>query len=128
MTNPIQLSALLVVSLVAMPALAGDETPGAVDTSQAFDLELTAGQLSIHDGQLFHASNSNTSQRRRCGLTLRYCTPDVRAVGDFGWHHEGVLISGNDPDNYWGNPARPKEDHVITPDNLIELPTYADQR
>ncbi|XP_029970378.1 uncharacterized protein LOC115405073 [Salarias fasciatus] len=33
---------------------------------------LLAGQMSIHDGLLVHASDANTSQRRRCGFVIRY--------------------------------------------------------
>jgi len=40
---------------------------------------LTAGQMSIHSDLLLHGSGANESDRRRCGLTLRYCTADVRA-------------------------------------------------
>ncbi len=49
-----------------------------VDNSKAVDLELKAGQMSIHDGHLYHASNPNRSNRRRCGLTVRYIPPHVK--------------------------------------------------
>lgn len=49
-----------------------------VDGSQAVDIVLKAGQMSVHDGQLFHASNPNRSDRRRCGLTVRYVPPQVK--------------------------------------------------
>ena len=69
-----------------------------VDTSQAFDLELKAGQISIHDGQLFHASNPNTSDRRRCGLTLRYIAPHVQQIelNSLGTRYPTILIRGED--------------------------------
>ena len=69
-----------------------------VDTSQAFDLELKAGQLSIHDGQLYHASNPNTSDRRRCGLTLRYIAPHVKQIelNSLGTRYPTILIRGED--------------------------------
>ncbi|MGX9356704.1 phytanoyl-CoA dioxygenase family protein [Roseobacteraceae bacterium S113] len=34
---------------------------------------LSAGQISLHADMLVHGSLANTSARRRCGLTLRYC-------------------------------------------------------
>jgi ectoine hydroxylase-related dioxygenase (phytanoyl-CoA dioxygenase family) len=71
--------------------------------------ELLAGQISIHSDLLLHSSEANHSQRRRCGLTLRYCTPDVR--GTLGWNNEGILISGADPEGHWGNPPRPARDY-----------------
>ncbi len=73
------------------------------------DDELKAGQISIHSDLLLHSSKANHSQRRRCGLTLRYCTPDVR--GTMGWNKEGILISGTNPEGHWGNPPRPVRDY-----------------
>ena len=73
------------------------------------DVELKAGQVSIHSDLLLHSSNANLSARRRCGLTMRYCTPDVR--GTMGWNKEGILISGTDPEGHWGNPPRPVRDY-----------------
>ena len=42
------------------------------EAASAVDLPLQAGQISIHDGTLIHGSLPNRSNRRRCGLTLRY--------------------------------------------------------
>jgi chlorinating enzyme len=69
------------------------------------DNELKAGQVSIHSDLLVHGSEANASQRRRCGLTLRYCPADVRA--ELGWNAKGVIVSGTDPTGHWGNPPRP---------------------
>ena len=77
------------------------------------DVELKAGQISIHSDLLLHSSHYNESDRRRCGLTLRYCTPDVRAIPGYDWEKEGVLISGADPDGHWGNPPRPERDYAV---------------
>ncbi len=69
-----------------------------VDASQAFDLELKAGQISIHHGQLFHSSNPNTSNRRRYGLTLRYVAPHVKQVeiSSLGNKYPTILVRGED--------------------------------
>jgi len=67
---------------------------------------LRAGQCSFHADLLLHGSEANESDRRRCGLTLRYTTPDVRAGMD--WNQKGVLISGSDSDGHWANPPRPE--------------------
>ena len=77
------------------------------------DIELKAGQISVHSDLLLHSSHYNESDRRRCGLTLRYCTPDVRAIPGCDWEKEGVLISGADPDGHWGNPPRPEWDCAV---------------
>ena len=71
--------------------------------------ELRAGQCSIHSDLLLHGSEANDSDRRRCGLTLRYCTPDVR--GALGRNNKGIVVRGRDPDNHWGNPPRPLRDY-----------------
>src|SRR5579863_7835411 len=56
------------------------------------NVELHAGEISIHSDLLLHGSESNQSNRRRCGLTLRYCPADVRA--SLGWNAKGVIVHG----------------------------------
>lgn len=70
--------------------------------------ELKAGEFSIHSDLLLHGSEANESDRRRCGLTLRYCTPDVRAGSE--WNKKGVVVRGIDPTGHWANPSRPLND------------------
>jgi non-haem Fe2+, alpha-ketoglutarate-dependent halogenase len=72
------------------------------------DVELQAGEISLHSDLLLHGSDTNTSNRRRCGLTLRYCSADVRA--ELGWNAKGVIVSGSDPSGHWANSARPEND------------------
>jgi ectoine hydroxylase-related dioxygenase (phytanoyl-CoA dioxygenase family) len=67
---------------------------------------LQAGQVSLHSDLLLHGSEANQSQRRRCGLTLRYCSADVRAGLD--WNQKGVIVRGTDPSGHWANPSRPE--------------------
>lgn len=69
---------------------------------------LQAGEASLHNDLLLHGSEANMSDRRRCGLTLRYCATDVRA--HLGWNGKGVIVSGSDPDGHWANPPRPTAD------------------
>jgi non-haem Fe2+, alpha-ketoglutarate-dependent halogenase len=66
---------------------------------------LKAGEISLHSDLLLHGSEANTSERRRCGLTLRYCAAEVRA--HLGWNVKGVVVSGEDRDHHWANPSRP---------------------
>jgi non-heme Fe2+,alpha-ketoglutarate-dependent halogenase len=67
---------------------------------------LRGGEISLHSDLLLHGSEANNSDRRRCGLTLRYCAAEVRA--SLGWHAKGVVVSGADVDHHWANPARPE--------------------
>ena len=66
---------------------------------------LRAGEISLHSDLLLHGSEANDSDRRRCGLTLRYAPMEVRATQ--GWNAKGVLLGGVDPEGHWGNPERP---------------------
>jgi ectoine hydroxylase-related dioxygenase (phytanoyl-CoA dioxygenase family) len=72
------------------------------------DDELQAGEISIHSDLLLHGSEANNSDRRRCGLTLRYCAAEVRAHMD--WNQKGVIVSGSDPTGHWANRRRPETD------------------
>ncbi len=83
-----------------------DQTIDAAETyGEPFDNVLRSGEVSIHSDLLVHGSNANTSQRRRCGLTLRYCSADVRA--GMGWNAKGVIVSGQDTGGHWANSPRP---------------------
>lgn len=42
------------------------------DESAAVDVELAAGQMSIHDAYMIHGSHANRSDKRRAGLAIRY--------------------------------------------------------
>lgn len=70
-----------------------------------FENVLKAGEISLHSDLLLHGSEANESNHRRCGLTLRYCTADVRA--HLGWNEKGVLVNGSDLSGHWANPPRP---------------------
>ncbi|HEX9002751.1 MAG TPA: phytanoyl-CoA dioxygenase family protein [Blastocatellia bacterium] len=84
-----------------------NQTVGEVERFGApFDSVLKAGEASLHSDLLLHGSEANESNRRRCGLTLRYCTPDVRA--HLGWNEKGVVVSGTDAAGHWANPSRPE--------------------
>ncbi|MEM7710581.1 MAG: phytanoyl-CoA dioxygenase family protein [Pseudomonadota bacterium] len=72
---------------------------------------LPAGHCSLHADMLVHGSGANTSRRRRCGLTFRYCPPSVR-ITDEGWRTgvEAVLCRGEAGD--WTTHPRPATDDI----------------
>ncbi len=70
-------------------------------------VELKAGEAALHSDSLLHGSEANTSNRRRCGLTLRYTPGDVKAY--LGWADKGVVVAG-DPPAHWANRPRPQDD------------------
>jgi ectoine hydroxylase-related dioxygenase (phytanoyl-CoA dioxygenase family) len=43
-----------------------------IDLSGVRNVELEAGQISLHDVELVHGSQPNTSGRRRAGYAIRY--------------------------------------------------------
>jgi len=45
---------------------------GSFDEAEAVDVELEAGQMSLHDVYMIHGAAANTSEQRRTGVALRY--------------------------------------------------------
>jgi ectoine hydroxylase-related dioxygenase (phytanoyl-CoA dioxygenase family) len=80
----------------------------AEEYGEPVDVALKAGEISIHSDLLLHGSEANQSDRRRCGLSLRYCSADVRA--GMNWNHYSVLVSGEDASGHWANRPRPGTD------------------
>ena len=72
----------------------GQEISVEVNESEAVDAALRPGQMSLHHGHLFHASNPNSSSDRRIGLALRYVTPAMRQVS--GQTPVAHLVAGED--------------------------------
>lgn len=70
------------------------------EAARAVDLPLRAGEMSLHDGRLIHGSLPNRSDRRRCGLTLRYVPAHVRQKADnsHGKRWRTVVVRGSGPE------------------------------
>lgn len=45
---------------------------GTIDEREAVDIELEAGEISLHHAMIVHGSNANRSAKRRCGYAIRY--------------------------------------------------------
>ena len=55
------------------------------------------------------ARRLNVSDRRRCGITLRYVAAEVRAVAaGESWIRGAVQVGDGDPSGYWPNRGRPE--------------------
>ena len=80
-----------------------------IDKSKVISLALKAGQYSLHDGQLYHASRPNRSDRRRCGLTVRFIRPEARQTTDnsHGQQWTPVLLRGEDRYNHYPETPMP---------------------
>lgn len=84
------------------------ETVGAESLGRPVYDCLKAGQISLHADMLVHGSLPNLSARRRCGLTLRYCAPEVGFTNDkWASSVEPIVCRGRDPYGRWRHHARP---------------------
>jgi non-heme Fe2+,alpha-ketoglutarate-dependent halogenase len=52
-----------------------------VDEEQAVDVELRAGEMSLHHDLIVHGSRPNCSDGKRIGFVVRYTTPAARSRG-----------------------------------------------
>jgi len=75
--------------------------------SQPVDIELKAGEISIHSSLVLHGSRPNTSDRRRGGIAITYLPADVRGLS--GSNQRGIICRGEDPDGHWANSPRPED-------------------
>jgi ectoine hydroxylase-related dioxygenase (phytanoyl-CoA dioxygenase family) len=80
-----------------------------VDKSNVVNLCLKAGQMSIHTGQIFHASNPNKSKRRRCGLTVRFIPPHARQadLNSLKTQWQPILLRGEDRHHHYPETPMP---------------------
>ena len=82
--------------------------PSQIDDSQAVDLELNAGDISMHNPQIIHGSNVNASDQWRVGLTLRYIPPSTWVKRE---EHESIMFRGDvDPSVENNYAPRPRFD------------------
>jgi non-haem Fe2+, alpha-ketoglutarate-dependent halogenase len=79
----------------------------AAELGSAVDLVLRAGQISLHDGWLIHGSLPNRTERRRCGLTLRYVPTHVRQtdLNSTGSRWRATLVRGTANEANWPGAA-----------------------
>jgi len=82
-----------------------------IDLSSAVHVEVPAGSYSVHDAFILHGSNPNTSNRRRCGITIKYIPTHVRidrsykAATGFDWNNVRLYHARGDkgPHNTYAN-------------------------
>jgi non-haem Fe2+, alpha-ketoglutarate-dependent halogenase len=73
-------------------------------------VEMKAGQVSLHSDLLLHGSEPNLSDRRRCGLTMRFAPPDVKPLNS--WGGTAIITRGSDTHGHWGHNERPEKDDI----------------
>ncbi|XP_053362390.1 L-threonyl-[L-threonyl-carrier protein] 4-chlorinase [Clarias gariepinus] len=82
-----------------------------VEKEKALLCPLLAGEMSIHDGLLVHASDPNTSVKRRCGFVIRYVPTAAYPVQDPERPRQflaTVVVSGQDKYNHFSSPKPEK--------------------
>lgn len=86
----------------------GEEIEVEVDETEAHDLALQPGEMSLHHSNIIHGSNPNRSDTKRIGFIVRYVTPAyreptkvqiLRARGDSDCDHL-PLASGDRPTDH----------------------------
>ena len=78
------------------------------DDSKRVFLELEPNEASLHDARVMHGSEANTSDIRRCGWTLRFCSASVKFNEEsFGGAHIVYLAQGeNLAGNTYADPTK----------------------
>src|SRR5262245_18898333 len=66
------------------------QTISDVDENKAIDVELRAGEMSLHDVNLIHGSRPSRSSTKRVGFVVRFATPEMRSP-----NHAVVRLRGN---------------------------------
>jgi ectoine hydroxylase-related dioxygenase (phytanoyl-CoA dioxygenase family) len=74
-----------------------------IDISRAVDLELKAGEISLHHDGIAHGSGPNGSDRRRVGFTMRFSSTEVKCDLAVWPNFQAFLARG--VDEYRHNPV-----------------------
>lgn len=85
----------------------GQEIAVEVDEAQAVDVELKAGEMSLHHVRIVHGSGPNPSDMPRFGFALRYIPTYVHQVGGRTTAH---LVRGVDNYGHFDPEPRPAAD------------------
>jgi hypothetical protein len=78
-----------------------------LDDSTAVDLELEAGEFSLHHESCVHGSEPNTSGDRRIGMAFFYAPTHVQSLKG---RRPAVLVRGVDEYRHWDPEVLPRYD------------------
>jgi ectoine hydroxylase-related dioxygenase (phytanoyl-CoA dioxygenase family) len=73
-----------------------------IEPAVAVEMELRAGEISLHHDGIAHGSSANLSQRRRVGFTMRFSSTDVKCDLSVWPNFQAFLARG--VDEYRHNP------------------------
>lgn len=87
--------------------LARGQTIQGIDESEAVNMELRAGQFSLHHERTAHCSAPNPSEQRRVGIAFFYMPAHTRStLGRRG----AMLVRGEDRHGHWDSDPEPRMD------------------
>jgi hypothetical protein len=93
-------------------AVLSQEIPNVTRYGKPVMNNLKAGEISLHADMMVHGSTPNDSMRRRCGLTIRYCPPEVKVISnrdkDKGYGMQAILCRGKNRYEDWKCNPRPQ--------------------
>jgi non-haem Fe2+, alpha-ketoglutarate-dependent halogenase len=89
-----------------------------IDPASAVDLELQAGEISLHHDGLAHGSGANLSSRRRVGFTMRFSSTDVKCDLSVWPNFQAFLARG--VDEYGHNPVGVPPTGYEAPHGMLE--------
>ena len=90
----------------------GQKIKTSIDESQAVNIELKPGEISLHHIRTTHASGKNLTKDRRIGLAIRYVAPQVKQLNsknDSAW-----LVRGEDRFRNFIHETPPSKDMDIS--------------
>lgn len=83
------------------------QTIEGVDAAPAVDLELRAGQFSLHHDRVIHGSAPNDSDDRRIGIAFTYFPTATRSLVG---RRPALLVRGHDDYGHWDPDLEPRFD------------------
>ena len=90
-----------------------------LDETKIVSLNLKAGQISLHNDALLHGSEANNSDRRRCGVTMRFSPTNVKGDLKIWPFFETQLARGVDEFNL--NPVAQIPRGEATPQKMFSF-------
>ena len=76
-------------------------TSNSIDESRACHMPLLAGEMSLHNYRLAHASDPNEGTDRRIGISMHFLPPDTAQI--VGQWDSAALVRGIDTHGNFGN-------------------------
>lgn len=104
----------------------GQEIAVKVEESQAADLVLQPGEMSLHHIGIVHGSNANKSDKPRIGLAVRFIAPEV--VQDGAARQMAILVRGKDGFGHFDLVDPPEDDVISTQDTELHSESLRRQR